>query len=107
MVKRSWFIVLNSGTLSNSSVPILVPIKNPISVSSGGLFTTVLSGTRTTIYILPTQSDDGKVFTFGSGKNGRLGFDAETQTSPQQLSIPHKITQISSGDWHAAALTGT
>ncbi|KAK7488390.1 hypothetical protein BaRGS_00020364 [Batillaria attramentaria] len=62
-------------------------------VACGGLYTGVLT-------------DRGDIYTFGSGKYGRLGSGCEdTLPSPVKISVPDKVLQISCGSWHGAAVT--
>ncbi|KAK7482222.1 hypothetical protein BaRGS_00026571 [Batillaria attramentaria] len=64
-----------------------------IYVACGGLYTGVLT-------------DRGDIYTFGSGKYGRLGSGCEdTLPSPVKISVPDKVLQISCGSWHGAAVT--
>jgi hypothetical protein len=47
------------------------------------------------------------VFSWGSGKNGRLGYSvSDQQLLPKKVEIKDRIVKVSCGDWHAAALSG-
>eukprot|EP01119_Soliformovum_irregulare_P018555 TRINITY_DN571_c1_g1_i3.p1 TRINITY_DN571_c1_g1~~TRINITY_DN571_c1_g1_i3.p1 ORF type:complete len:387 (+),score=121.64 TRINITY_DN571_c1_g1_i3:40-1161(+) len=65
-----------------------------IDVSAGSSFSAVLN-------------DKGQVYTWGNGKSGRLGYPADRTTIPKLVPLPEsiKITQISCGTFHVAALT--
>ncbi|ESP03081.1 hypothetical protein LOTGIDRAFT_157042 [Lottia gigantea] len=89
---------LGSGEKKNSPIPRPIkyddkPTSQVVQISCGGLFTTALSA-------------DGRVFTSGCGKNGRLGNGATTeQLKFQDVSnLGNTNKRIASGIWHGACI---
>jgi alpha-tubulin suppressor-like RCC1 family protein len=62
------------------------------------------------VIALVDQEDGPKVFTWGQGAKGQLGYDTQnTQYQPRIVEdlLPFYITQIAAGETHSAALNGT
>eukprot|EP01132_Coremiostelium_polycephalum_P001092 gene1092-1383_t len=86
---------------NNDSVPIPTPIRDIfttgetiVSVSCGSDFSMALS-------------KSGKVYSFGSGDMGKLGYRTETafQSTPRQIPNITKMTQVVCGNWHTVLLS--
>ncbi|KAL4238637.1 hypothetical protein ACF0H5_003344 [Mactra antiquata] len=84
-----------TGTVHTPITPKLPPNMEVSDVQCGGYFTAVLT-------------TDGRLFTFGCGKYGRLGTGNEAdQKQPVEIRFldGDKIEKVSCGIWHAAAVT--
>lgn len=71
-----------------------------------GHFTAVACGSGHTLAL----TQDGKVFSFGDGSRGQLGQGTRVQEQKEPSIIQQlsnlKVTSISCGDCHSAAITG-
>ncbi|KAK7103664.1 uncharacterized protein [Littorina saxatilis] len=89
---------LGTGKEQTEHTPQFIKLRNKASstlkqVSCGALFTAVIM-------------QDGDVFATGCGKYGRLGTgNEEDHVTFVPVNLPEKVTQISCGVWHAAAVT--
>jgi len=87
---------LGPDIMERSKPAVVKDLANVVAVNAGGMHTVCLT-------------KDGKVYTFGCSDEGALGRvieDEEEECSvPGVVDLPTKVSQISAGDSHTAALT--
>lgn len=98
------FGILGDGTTTSSSTPVTVKADGAL---AGRTLSSVSAGTSHSLAL----SSDGRVFSWGSNSNGRLG---DGTTSSNKVPIPvstagvlagRRITAIAAGDAHSMALS--
>lgn len=75
-----------------------------VSITPNARVTKVCCGAQHTLALL----DDGSVFSWGNGNNGRLGHgDTLSLSCPKRLAAlePYAVTDIAAGDYHSACVT--